>query len=114
MSDEKRFGKFKKLKKEGVRMEEIKRFNEDVKKDNEMLEAVKAIGNDIDKIVEYANSKGYDFTIEDLENKAEAEGELSEDDLDDVSGGTGSYQEDNTVELITGYSTICVSVVASY
>ncbi|MGM0379449.1 MAG: Nif11-like leader peptide family RiPP precursor [Bacillota bacterium] len=68
-------------------MEEIKRFNEDVKEDKEMLEEVKKIGNDLEKIVEYANSKGYDFTIEDLESEADNNSELSEEQLDDVSGG---------------------------
>ncbi|MGM0379452.1 MAG: Nif11-like leader peptide family natural product precursor [Bacillota bacterium] len=68
-------------------MQEIKRFNEDVKQDEEMLEDVKKIGNDLEKIVKYANSKGYEFTVEDLENKAEDKSELSEEELEDVAGG---------------------------
>ncbi|MGM0379448.1 MAG: Nif11-like leader peptide family RiPP precursor [Bacillota bacterium] len=78
-------------------MEEIKRFNKDVKEDKEMLDKVKSIGNNLEKIVEYANSKGYDFTIEDLESEVDNNSELSEEQLDEVSGGktTNSLKFDN-------------------
>ncbi|MGM0379451.1 MAG: Nif11-like leader peptide family RiPP precursor [Bacillota bacterium] len=68
-------------------MGEIKRFNKDVKEDKEMLEEVKKIGNDLEKIVKYANSKGYEFTSEDLESQADNNSELSEEQLDEVAGG---------------------------
>ena len=68
-------------------MEEIKRFNEDVKENKEMLEEIKAIGNDLEKVVEYANDKGYDFTVEDLESKVDNNSELSEEQLEEVAGG---------------------------
>ncbi len=67
-------------------MSQIERFNKDLSTNKEMLEEVKALGNDLDKIVAYANSKGYNFTVEDI--KAE-QGELSEQDLDKVAGGGG-------------------------
>lgn len=68
-------------------MEEIKRFNKDAIEDKTLLEEIKAIGNDVEKIVALANSKGYKFTIEDLNNEAQKSGELSEEELGDVAGG---------------------------
>ncbi|MDI9494142.1 MAG: Nif11-like leader peptide family RiPP precursor [Bacillota bacterium] len=67
-------------------MSQIERFNKDLSTNKEMLEEVKALGNDLDKIVAYANSKGYNFTVEDIKAK---QGELSEQDLDKVAGGGG-------------------------
>ncbi len=68
-------------------MDEIKRFNKDAIEDKALLEAIKAIGNDVEKIVALANSKGYKFTVEDLSSQAQKSGELSEEELEDVAGG---------------------------
>lgn len=67
-------------------MSEIKRFNKDLSENTGMLEEVKKIGNDVPKIVAYANSKGYTFTVADVEANAK-KGELSEEQLDKVAGG---------------------------
>lgn len=67
-------------------MSEIKRFNKDLSENKEILEEVKKIGNDVPKIVAYANSKGYNFTVADVEANAK-KGELSEEQLDKVAGG---------------------------
>lgn len=69
-------------------MSELERFSKDVNGNNEMLEAVKSIGNDVAKIVAYANSKGYKFTVADVEANTQ-KGELSEKQLDKVAGGAG-------------------------
>lgn len=67
---------------------EINRFNEDVVANPDMMEAVKTFGSDLDKIVAYANEKGYTFTVEGLKAAAtEQEVELSDDDLGSVTGG---------------------------
>ncbi|MBK5246617.1 MAG: Nif11-like leader peptide family RiPP precursor [Peptostreptococcaceae bacterium] len=68
-------------------MNEIERFNKNVVEDVEMMTEVKAIGNDMDKIVAFANDKGYAFTVADLKAQTEKDGELSENQLDEVSGG---------------------------
>ena len=68
-------------------MSEIKRFNKDLSENKGMLEEVRKIGNDVPKIVAYANSKGYTFTVADVEASAK-KGELSEEQLDKVAGGT--------------------------
>ncbi|MDD4238889.1 MAG: Nif11-like leader peptide family RiPP precursor [Desulfotomaculaceae bacterium] len=65
-------------------MSEVERFSKDVNENKEMLDAVKNIGNDMAKIVAYANSKGYNFTVADVDGK---HGELSEKQLDKVAGG---------------------------
>lgn len=67
-------------------MVEIKRFNSDVIASESMQSEIKAIGNDLEKLVAYANGKGYQFSLEDVKG-ATGEAELSEDQLDDVSGG---------------------------
>ncbi|KJS18306.1 MAG: hypothetical protein VR69_00995 [Peptococcaceae bacterium BRH_c4b] len=68
-------------------MSEIKRFNEDLSKNKELLEEVKKLGNDVAKIVAYANSKGYNFTVADVDANAKKGGELSGEELDKVAGG---------------------------
>lgn len=67
-------------------MSQIEKFNQDLSTNKEMLEAVKELGNDVGKIVAYANSKGYNFTVADIKAK---QGELSEQELDKVAGGNG-------------------------
>lgn len=69
-------------------MSEVERFSKDVNENKEMLDAVKSIGNDVAKIVAYANSKGYKFTVADVKSSAK-QGELSEKQLDKVAGGAG-------------------------
>ncbi len=68
-------------------MSEITRFNNDVRENQEMLDALKEIGNDLEQVIAYANSKGYALTVEELEAKAKQEGELSEEQLNNVAGG---------------------------
>lgn len=68
-------------------MSEIKRFQEDLGKNVSMLEEVKGFGSDVEKIVAYAGSKGYSFTVADVEASAKQGGELSEEQLDKVAGG---------------------------
>ena len=76
------------MKLEGNFMNEIERFNKDVADNKEMIEDLKRIGSDIEEIVKYANSKEYKFTIEEINALAEnGNDELSEDDLENVSGG---------------------------
>jgi len=67
-------------------MEEIKRFNEAVKSSNEMQEEIKTIGNDLEKLVSYANDKGYQFSLSDI-NAMNRKKDLSDEELDSVAGG---------------------------
>ncbi|MBK5246615.1 MAG: Nif11-like leader peptide family RiPP precursor [Peptostreptococcaceae bacterium] len=68
-------------------IDRIKRFNEAVSKDVDMQAALKAIGTDIEAIIEYADKNGFEFTKEDIKEIQSRDMELSEDDLDTVSGG---------------------------
>lgn len=72
-------------------MSQIEKFNKDILANKQMLEDVKKIGNDIPKIVAYANSKGYSFTVADVQASAK-QGQLSEDQLNKVAGGTNVLQ----------------------
>jgi predicted ribosomally synthesized peptide with nif11-like leader len=67
-------------------MSEIKRFSEDLGKNKEMMEEIRNFGSDVAKIVAYANSKGYNFTVADIDSQ---KSELSEEQLDKVAGGGG-------------------------
>jgi len=68
-------------------VDEINRFNQEAKADEAMVADLKEIGNDLDGLVAYANSKGYQFTAEDVQSSHS--GDLSEEDLDQVAGGGG-------------------------
>ncbi len=86
---------------------EINRFNEDVVANPDMMEVVKAFGSDVEKIVAYANEKGYAFTVEGLEETAtEEEVELSEDALDRVTGGANQNgnrnQDTGRISVVVG------------
>ncbi len=66
---------------------EIDRFNQAMREDTELLEAFKALGTEVGSIIEFANHKGFDFTLEDVKKAQADSGELSEDDLENVAGG---------------------------
>ncbi|MBS7525358.1 Nif11-like leader peptide family RiPP precursor [Fusibacter paucivorans] len=68
-------------------MEELKRFSNDVMESSDMQTEIKEIGNDIEKLIAYANDKGYNFDLEDVKGIKAGAGELSEDELDSVAGG---------------------------
>jgi predicted ribosomally synthesized peptide with nif11-like leader len=74
-------------------IEEIKKFQEKANQNEEMQDELKNIGNDIIKITEYANKKGFTFTQQELqtaidEKKASQTDEaLSDEDLEKVAGG---------------------------
>ncbi len=67
----------------------IEKFVADVKESKELQAELKDIGSDVEKITAFANSKGYGFTSTDLKSFADTQkGELSEEQLDKVAGGT--------------------------
>ena len=65
----------------------IEKFNKDLLENQEMQKELKNIGNDMAKIVAYANTKGYNFTAADVEAHAKKGDELSEEQLGNVAGG---------------------------
>ncbi|MBF4692602.1 Nif11-like leader peptide family RiPP precursor [Fusibacter ferrireducens] len=66
---------------------EIERFNQAMREDSEMLDEFKALGTEVGSIIEFANHKGFNFTLKDVQEAQAASGELSEDDLENVAGG---------------------------
>jgi len=66
--------------------EEIKRFNDAVQADAGMQDEVKALSADVEGLLAYANGKGYSFTADDVSALA-GKTDLSDDELDQVSGG---------------------------
>ncbi len=70
---------------------EIERFANDVKASEALQAELKAVGSDVDKLVEVAKSKGYDFTADELKAHGETKkGELSEEDLEKAAAGAGA------------------------
>jgi predicted ribosomally synthesized peptide with nif11-like leader len=82
--------------------DEIQRFAADVKTDQALLSAIKALGADQDAILRLANSKGYAFTMADVE--ALGGGELSDEQLAGVAGGSTILYTDGTTTLTGGSS----------
>lgn len=69
-------------------LEEVKRFAEAVKKDDALQKELKAKGGDEAAVADFAKSKGFDFSADELKGfAAEKKGELSEEQLDKVAGG---------------------------
>lgn len=69
-------------------VEEIKRFNGDVNKDESLKDEVMKIGTDVEKLITLAKGKGYDFTAEELTTVTSGKDEeLSEEQLDTIAGG---------------------------
>jgi len=69
---------------------EITRLQNDAKSNADLQKALVDTGNDLDKIVAVAKAHGYNFTKADLEAaiaEGGAKGEVSKDDLNNVSGG---------------------------
>jgi predicted ribosomally synthesized peptide with nif11-like leader len=67
---------------------EIERFNTDVKANKKLQEEVKAKATSIRSLVEVAKAKGYDFSVDEVQEYARSQGkELSDEQLDAVTGG---------------------------
>jgi predicted ribosomally synthesized peptide with nif11-like leader len=93
-------------------MSEIERLSADIKKDANLREQVKELGNDSDAFVEWANQHGYDFSAGDLSEYVEAKtSELSEEQLDQVAGG-GATSVQSNVEAVTEGAAVTVGVGA--
>ncbi|MBS7525355.1 Nif11-like leader peptide family RiPP precursor [Fusibacter paucivorans] len=93
-------------------MDAYKRFQEAVKASEAMQSEVKALGNDVTKIIAYANAKGFDFTYEDVKSLIVGDSELSEEDLDTVSGGSATIIAGAVVD-VTKDTSVLASGVAS-
>jgi predicted ribosomally synthesized peptide with nif11-like leader len=65
---------------------EIERFSKDVAGNESLRGELKAIGTDKGAIVAFANSKGYKFSLQEMDALAQSY-ELSDQDLQNVAGG---------------------------
>jgi predicted ribosomally synthesized peptide with nif11-like leader len=70
---------------------ELERFSSDLKSDAALRETFAQKGNDLAAVVESARASGYGVTLEDVQGRLAAQdAELSEEELDTVSGGRRS------------------------
>jgi predicted ribosomally synthesized peptide with nif11-like leader len=81
-------------------MDEYKRFQTDLADNQVMQGEVKEIATDVEAVIKYANKKGYDFTFKDIEPLLRVDVELSEDDLDQVAGGSSNV----VISVVMGIS----------
>jgi predicted ribosomally synthesized peptide with nif11-like leader len=69
-------------------VEEITRFQKDVKNDKFLQEKLVDAGSDINKVISIANSSGYKLDKDELMKLAdETKSELNDEDLEKVAGG---------------------------
>jgi predicted ribosomally synthesized peptide with nif11-like leader len=69
-------------------MSAIEEFGEAVKASTDLQEKMKAAGSDLAKIVAVASGAGFNITEADLQAYADSKkGEMSDEDLEKVSGG---------------------------
>jgi predicted ribosomally synthesized peptide with nif11-like leader len=67
---------------------EIERLVGDIQNHARLQEEAKGLGTDPKALVEWANGKGYEFSLDELNAYAEAQlAELSEEELEQVAGG---------------------------
>ena len=67
---------------------EIERFISDLKADENLQSEGKAKVTGVPALVQFANERGYDITVEDIREHARSQGqELSEEQLGAVAGG---------------------------
>ena len=65
---------------------EMERLAKDLQNDEAILEEVRDVGADNQAVVRFANAKGYDFTLEEVEAIVAKSGELSDEQLESVAG----------------------------
>ena len=80
---------------------EINRFVSDVQGSDDLQAALNASGGDVDSIVNLAVGKGYDISVDEARDylKKQAEGDLSDEDLDGVAGGKTSSVSVSTGDI---------------
>ena len=69
--------------------EQLKAFLEKVKGDTSLQEKLKAAASP-DAAVEIAKDAGFAITAEDIQSMQSAPGEMSDDELEEAAGGTGT------------------------
>jgi|GEM_PF-2361960 len=93
-------------------MDEYKRFQTDLADSRVMQGEVKEIATDVEAVIEYANTKGYQFTFKDIEPLLKVDAELSEDDLNQVAGGSLNVVVGAAVD-VTKQASVACEIVAS-
>lgn len=66
---------------------EVERFLGDLQMSADLRQELEGLGQDRDVLVSWANENGYDFTREEAEELGAFDGDLSDDQLEQVAGG---------------------------
>lgn len=75
-------------------MAELRRFEADLARDQDLRQAVKRQGLDPEAVAGLARGQGYDFSAAELDqHPAGKTGELSEEELEQVTGGVGGQAD---------------------
>jgi predicted ribosomally synthesized peptide with nif11-like leader len=66
---------------------EVDRFLSDLQNDAGLRQELAKLGQDMEACVQWANSKGYAFTVDEALEMGAFDADLSDDDLEKVAGG---------------------------
>jgi predicted ribosomally synthesized peptide with nif11-like leader len=66
---------------------EVDRFLSDLQQYSGLRQELADLGQDMEACVQWANAKGYAFTLEEALHTGAFDSDLSEDDLEKVAGG---------------------------
>lgn len=76
---------------------EMERFADAVRTDKGLQEGIKKAATSNDAIVEFANSRGYDVSVDEMVAYVQAKkATLTKEDLEKVAGGKGNIQAEHT------------------
>ena len=67
--------------------DEIKRFNDKIHLDPQLKNELKEMGTDLERVVRFANEKGFEFSMEELQELQKEDLQMSDEELDHVAGG---------------------------
>lgn len=93
-------------------MDEYQRFQRDVLNSREMQEEIRSLGSETCIILTYANEKGYQFTMAEVENALKGGMQLTESALEEVAGGSLNVLGGAVMD-VSKQESIIINVIAS-
>lgn len=96
---------------------EIDRFKADLQTDAELLKALSEAGSGIGQVLEFARTRGYDITLDDVRSYLHAHTghELTDDQLNELSGAgqVHTHSNINTNTNVSSTAEVSTNVVQS-
>lgn len=70
---------------------DLNRLLGDLQKSPDLLEEVRGVAKDPEAVVQWAGTKGYDLTTEEVEELVASDRELNDDELEEAAGGEDAW-----------------------